>query len=49
LIEARVVLTAAHCVLSSGLYYVQYGADQLDDDIRVLEVDATWKNPRRRK
>ena len=46
LIESRVVLTAAHCVLSSGLYYVQYGADQLDDDIRVLEVDATWKNPR---
>jgi secreted trypsin-like serine protease len=46
LIEPRVVLTAAHCVLSTGLYYVQYGADQLDDDIRVLEVDATWKNPR---
>ena len=46
LIEPRVVLTAAHCVLSTGLYYVRYGADQLDEDIPALEVDATWKNPR---
>lgn len=46
LIQPRVVLTAAHCVLSTGLYFVNYGADQLDDDSSLLEVDATWKNPR---
>ena len=28
LIEPRIVLTAAHCVLNSGLYFVQYGPDQ---------------------
>lgn len=46
LIQPRIVLTAAHCVLSTGLYFVNYGADQLDDDSELLEVDATWKNPR---
>ncbi len=46
LITNRIVLTAAHCVNSRGLYFVQYGADQLYDDIDLLEVSATWKNPR---
>ena len=46
LITSRIVLTAAHCVNSTGLYFVQYGADQLYDDIDLLEVAATWKNPR---
>ncbi len=46
LIEPRIVLTAAHCVLSGGLYYVKYGADILDDDTELLEVSATWRNPR---
>ena len=46
LITNRIVLTAAHCVNSTGLYFVQYGADQLYDDIDLLEVSATWKNPR---
>ena len=46
LIQPRIVLTAAHCVLSTGLYYVQYGADQLYDEMDLLEVSATWKNPR---
>ena len=46
LITNRIVLTAAHCVNSTGLYFVQYGADQLYDDIDLLEVAATWKNPR---
>jgi hypothetical protein len=46
LISPRIVLTSAHCVLSTGLYYVQYGADQLFDDVDLLEVSATWKNPR---
>jgi len=46
LIEPRVVLTAAHCVLSTGLYFVQYGADQLFDELDLLPVSATWRNPR---
>lgn len=46
LISNRIVLTAAHCVNSTGLYFVQYGADQLSDDVDLLEVSATWKNPR---
>ena len=46
LITNRIVLTAAHCVNSKGLYFVRYGADQLYDDIDLLEVSATWKNPR---
>jgi secreted trypsin-like serine protease len=46
LIEPRIVLTAAHCVLNKGLYFVQYGADQMSDDIELLPVSATWKNPR---
>jgi secreted trypsin-like serine protease len=46
LIQPRIVLTAAHCVLSAGLYYVQYGADQLFDEMDLLPVSATWKNPR---
>ena len=46
LITNRIVLTAAHCVNSTDLYYVQYGADQLYDDTDLLEVSATWKNPR---
>lgn len=46
LIEPRIVLTAAHCVLNSGLYFVQYGADQISDEIALFQVSATWKNPR---
>lgn len=46
LIEPKIVLTAAHCVLSTGLYFVQYGADQLYDDLNLLPVSATWRNPR---
>lgn len=46
LIEPRVVLTAAHCIFSTGTYYVQYGADQLDEDIKVLSVASVWKSPR---
>ena len=40
LITNRIVLTAAHCVNSTGLYFVQYGADQLYDDIDLLEVNS---------
>jgi secreted trypsin-like serine protease len=46
LINPRIVLTAAHCIYSTGLLYVKYGADQLDDDIKIYEVSASWRNPR---
>lgn len=46
LIEPRIVLTAAHCVLSTGLYFIQYGADQLFEEQDLLPVAATWRNPR---
>ena len=46
LIQPRVVLTAAHCVLSEGFYFIKYGADLLSDNSDLLPVDATWRNPR---
>ena len=46
LIEERVVLTAAHCISSSGRIYVKYGADQLDDKTGFIHVSAVWQNPR---
>jgi secreted trypsin-like serine protease len=48
LIAPDVVLTAAHCILNSGTYYVQMGSDTLGgaDGPTFYEVDAVWKNPR---
>jgi len=48
LIAPDVVLTAAHCLFSSGTYYVQMGSDTIDpnNDPTFYEVDAVWKNPR---
>jgi secreted trypsin-like serine protease len=48
LITPEVVLTAAHCLSSSGTYLVQMGSDTLDgsNDSTFYEVDAVWKNPR---
>ena len=47
LIQDRIVLTAAHCVLDkSFLYYVKYGNDLLDEDSPLLEVASTWRDPR---
>ena len=47
LIESRVVLTAAHCVLDkSYLYYIKYGNDLLDQSTQLLEVASTWRDPR---
>lgn len=48
LITPEVVLTAAHCLSSSGTYLVQMGSDTLDgsNDPTFYEVDAVWKNPR---
>lgn len=48
LIASDVVLTAAHCILNSGTYYVQMGSDIIDgdSDSTFYEIDAVWKNPR---
>ena len=46
LIEQDVVLTAAHCVLSKGFYFVKLGADRLSDDVPLREISAVWKSPK---
>jgi V8-like Glu-specific endopeptidase len=48
LIAPDVVLTAAHCILNSGTYYVQMGSDIIDgqNEATFYEIDAVWKNPR---
>jgi len=48
LIAPDIVLTAAHCILNYGTYYVQMGSDTIDgqNDATFYEVDAVWKNPR---
>jgi secreted trypsin-like serine protease len=46
LIQPDIVLTAAHCVLDVGLYYVQVGSDTLDPRGELIEVSAVWKHPR---
>ena len=47
LIQDRIVLTAAHCVLDKTFfYYVKYGNDLLDEDSPLLEVASTWRDPR---
>lgn len=48
LIAPDVVLTAAHCLFSSGTYYVQMGSDIIDpvNYSTFYEIDAVWKNPR---
>lgn len=44
LIESRIVLTAAPCVLNKGIYAVGYGSDLLSN-AKLQSVSATWKNP----
>jgi secreted trypsin-like serine protease len=48
LITTDVVMTAAHCLFSSGTYYVQMGSDIIDpvNYSTFYEIDAVWKNPR---
>lgn len=44
LIEPRIVLTAAHCVLPTGLIQVGYGGNTIDSGQRQ-SVSAVWKHP----
>ena len=44
LIENDIVLTAAHCVLEKGVYYIKYGTD-LRKDSFLRPVSSTWKSP----
>ena len=46
LIEADVVLTAAHCIDPTGFYFVKVGSATLTDDTLYSAVDAVWKHPR---
>lgn len=47
LIAPDVVLTAAHCVLSTGYFYVQTHADTLvKSTYKFHEVNSSWKSPR---
>lgn len=46
LIAPDIVLTAAHCVLDRGLYYVQVGSDTMNAKGELIEVSAVWKHPR---
>lgn len=46
LVAPDIVLTAAHCVLDRGLYYVQLGSDTMNATGELIEVSAVWKHPR---
>jgi secreted trypsin-like serine protease len=46
LISNNKVLTAAHCVLDKGFYFVTLGARTINSDARLLEVESVWRNPR---
>ena len=46
LINPDKILTAAHCVMDQGFYFVKLGANTVDEDVPLLEVNAAWRNPR---
>ena len=46
LISNNKVLTAAHCVLDKGFYFVTLGARTINSDAPLLEVESVWRNPR---
>ena len=46
LISENKVLTAAHCVLDKGFYFVTLGARTINSDAPLLEVESVWRNPR---
>jgi hypothetical protein len=45
-IQVDVVLTAAHCVLNTGFYFIKIGVDRLDEETQLIPVSATWRNPK---
>ena len=46
LISPRVVLTAAHCTLESGAYFVKVKSEALNDQTPLTTVSGVWTNPR---
>lgn len=46
LIDADIVLTAAHCVFDTGFYFVRLQSDTLESNSPLLRVSSTWRNPR---
>ena len=46
LISENKVLTAAHCVLDKGFYFVSLGARTRDSNAPLLEVESVWRHPR---
>jgi secreted trypsin-like serine protease len=46
LITSDKILTAAHCVLDEGFYFVKLAANTIEDESPLLEVNAAWRNPR---
>jgi V8-like Glu-specific endopeptidase len=46
LISDNKVLTAAHCVLDKGFYFVTLGGRTINSDAPLLEVESVWRNPR---
>lgn len=46
LITEDKILTAAHCVLDEGFYFVKLAANTIEDESPLLEVNAAWRNPR---
>ncbi|WP_138315907.1 S1 family peptidase [Rhodoluna limnophila] len=46
LIQQDIVLTAAHCILDTGFYFVRLQSDTLSSSSPMIQVSSTWKNPR---
>ena len=46
LISENKILTAAHCVMDTGFYFVSLGARTLNSNAPLLEVESVWRNPR---
>ena len=46
LISEDKILTAAHCVMDEGFYFIKLGANTIEDEAPLLEVNAAWRNPR---
>jgi secreted trypsin-like serine protease len=46
LISENKILTAAHCVMDTGFYFVTLGARTLNSNAQMLEVESVWRNPR---